>query len=204
MRTFLWIAVVAAAIILPGRAWCQQSDQGTDKGSTPQTITLASDSGQTPASQQDSLGDAARKAREQKKDSAKGIKVFTNDDVRASGVAAAVDSTSAATPHADATGTSAPTGKDEKAWREKFAQLRSKLDRDQEELAVMQRELGVLDLQYYNDPVKAMQQQLTRSDINEKTAKIDAKKKAIEADEQAIDDAQDDLRKAGGEPGWAR
>ncbi len=53
----------------------------------------------------------------------------------------------------------------------------------------MQRELGVLDVQYYSDPVKAMQQQLTRSDINDKTAKIDAKKKEIEADQQAIDDA---------------
>ena len=49
-----------------------------------------------------------------------------------------------------------------------------------------------------------MQQQLTRSDINDKTAKIDAKKKEIEADQQAIDDAQDELRKAGGDPGWAR
>ena len=49
-----------------------------------------------------------------------------------------------------------------------------------------------------------MQQQLTRSDINEKTAEIDAKQKEIEADQQAIDDAEDDLRKAGGDPGWAR
>ena len=68
----------------------------------------------------------------------------------------------------------------------------------------MERELGVLDVQYYNDPLKAMQQQLTRSDINEKTAKIEAKKKEIEADQQAISDAENDLRKAGGEPGWAR
>ena len=68
----------------------------------------------------------------------------------------------------------------------------------------MQRELGVLNLQYYNDPVKAMQQDLTRSDINEKTAKIAAKEKEIEADRQAISDAEDDLRQAGGDPGWAR
>ena len=68
----------------------------------------------------------------------------------------------------------------------------------------MQRELGTLDVQYYNDPVKAMQQQLSRDDINKKTADIDAKKKQIEADQQAIDDAQDELRKAGGDPGWAR
>ena len=67
----------------------------------------------------------------------------------------------------------------------------------------MQRELGALNLQYYSDPVKAMQQQYTRSDINDKTAQIEAKKKAIEADQQAISDAEDDLRKAGGEPDCA-
>jgi hypothetical protein len=68
----------------------------------------------------------------------------------------------------------------------------------------MQRELGVLDVQNYSDPVKAMQQEMTRSDINQKTADIDAKSKQIDADKQAIADAEDDLRKAGGDPGWSR
>jgi hypothetical protein len=64
--------------------------------------------------------------------------------------------------------------------------------------------LGVLDVQYYNDPVKSMQQGYSRSDINEKTDKIEAKKKAIEADEQAISDAEEELQRSGGDPGWAR
>ena len=50
----------------------------------------------------------------------------------------------------------------------------------------------------------ADQQGLTRGDINEKTGKIAAKQKEIDADKQAISDAQDDLRQAGGDPGWAR
>ena len=79
-----------------------------------------------------------------------------------------------------------------------------KLATDQADLDVMQRELGVLDVQNYSDPVKAMQQALTRSDINKKAADIDAKTKEIEADKQAIADAEDDLRKAGGDSGWAR
>jgi hypothetical protein len=49
-----------------------------------------------------------------------------------------------------------------------------------------------------------MQQGYTRSDIDEKTAKIDAKKKQIEADGQAISDAEEELRRSGGDPGWAR
>jgi hypothetical protein len=45
---------------------------------------------------------------------------------------------------------------------------------------------------------------LTRGDINAKTAKIDAGKQAVEADKQAISDAEDELRKSGGDIGWSR
>ena len=92
----------------------------------------------------------------------------------------------------------------ESAWRERFAKLHRKLEQDQADLDVMQRELGVLDVQYYTDPVKAMQQGYSRDEINEKTDKIEARKKVVEADQQAIADAELDLRKAGGDPGWAR
>jgi hypothetical protein len=85
-----------------------------------------------------------------------------------------------------------------------FARLRHKLEQDQDNVTVSQRELGVLDVQYYNDPVKSMQQGLTRSDINSKTAKIEAAKQQVEADKQAISDAEDQLRRAGGDIGWSR
>ena len=68
----------------------------------------------------------------------------------------------------------------------------------------MQRELGVLDVQYYNDPVKAMQQQFSRERHQQKNRRDRRQEKEIDADQQAIDDAEDDLRKAGGDPGWAR
>ena len=97
-----------------------------------------------------------------------------------------------------------PPGNDEKAWRAVFARLRHKLEQDKAELEIMQRELGVLDVQNYSDPVKAMQQGYPRSDINDKTDRIEEKKKAIEADQQALADAEDELRRAGGDPGWAR
>ena len=69
----------------------------------------------------------------------------------------------------------------------------------------MQRELGVDNVQFNGgDPMKAMQQQMTRDDINKKTADIETKKKQVAADQQAISDAEDDLRKSGGDPGWSR
>jgi len=166
----------------------------------------------------DPLVAAARKAREQKKDQAgaKPARVFNNDNIPTQGGVSAVGQQ----PAGDATGgtdgaaaadssgaaasgnTSAANG--EAAWRERFKRLRKKLEQDQDDLSIMQRELGVLDVQYYNDPVKAMQQGYSRSDINEKTDKIEAKKKVIEADQQAISDAEEELQRAGGDPGWAR
>ena len=54
----------------------------------------------------------------------------------------------------------------------------------------MQRELGVLNTQFYPDPVQAMEQQLTRDDINKKTSDIDKMQDQIQADKQAISDAE--------------
>src|SRR5277367_5866802 len=163
----------------------------------------------------DPLVAAARKAREQKKDQAgaKPARVFNNDNIPTAGGVSAVGQNSPAADGTDAgagaaggpaPAASAPPGSDEKTWRRRFADLRKKLEQDQTELDVMQRELGVLDVQYYNDPVKSMQQGYSRSDINEKTDKIEAKKRSIAADQQAIADAEDELQKAGGDPGWAR
>jgi hypothetical protein len=164
----------------------------------------------------DPLAAAARKAREQKKEQAgaKSPRVFNNDNIPTQGGVSAVGQnptpdnaagTDAAAGNGSAPasgGSSADAG--EKAWRDRFAKLRKKLEQDQADLDLMQRELGVLDVQYYNDPVKGMQQGYSRSDINEKTDKIEAKKKTIEADQQAITDAEEELHKAGGDPGWAR
>jgi len=160
----------------------------------------------------DPLVAAARKAREQRKDQAgaKPARVFTNDNIPTQGGVSAVGVAPAA-DNAEGTGAAAAAASDkpaaaagESAWRERFAHLRKKMEQDQTDLDLMQRELGVLDVQYYNDPVKSMQQGYSRSDINEKTDKIEAKKKALEADEQAITDAEEELQRSGGDPGWAR
>jgi len=164
----------------------------------------------SPPRQEDSLAAAARKAREQKKDQAgaKPARVFSNDNIPTTGGISAVGENASAAGGADAAAgaqaAAAPSGSGEAEWRGRFAKLRKKLEQDQTELELMQRELGVLDVQYYSDPVKTLQQGYSRSDINEKTDKIEAKKKAIEADQQAIADAEDELHKAGGDPGWAR
>jgi hypothetical protein len=213
MRKTIWLAAVATIAAFPLAGYCQQDQTNpSQRSSGSQGATQASS--QTSPTQQDSLAEAARRAREQKKETPKQAKVFDNDNIpKQGGVSAVGEEPPAPATDAAAADTNAPadaaksdknTPSEEKKWRDRFAKLNHKLEQDQADLDVMQRELGVLDLQYYNDPVKAMQQNLTRTDINEKTVKIAARQKQVDADKQAISDAQDDLRKAGGDPGWGR
>ena len=212
----------------PGQNQAQQSQQSQQAAApSPAPAPAPAATAQAPSPQStvvsppsqttDPLVAAARKAREQKKDQAgaKPPRVFNNDNIPTQGGVSAVgqnpsaeaaDGTEAAAGAAAAPGSgpSVSSGSDEKGWRKRFDQLHKKLAQDQDELDIMQRELGVLDVQYYNDPVKSMQQGYSRSDINEKTDKIEAKKKTIEADQQAIADAEEELQRAGGDPGWAR
>jgi chromosome segregation ATPase len=213
MRRALWLAAIAAIVAFPPSGHCQQQDKAAPPSQDPagsQSGTQAAQaSTATATDQQESLAEAARRAREQKKDTPKQAKVITNDNIPKEGGISAVGEEPPVTENADNAPADGPksdkaAGSDEKKWRARFEKLHHKLEQDQADLDVMQRELGVLDLQYYNDPVKGMQQGLTRSDINEKTAKIAAKQKEIDADKQAISDAEDDLRQAGGDPGWAR
>jgi hypothetical protein len=161
------------------------------------------------ASQQqtgDPLADAARKARESKKDVPKPKKVWTDDDLKktppdaVSTVGNTPTATTVQTTGSDAKGD--PNG--EAAWRAKFKEQHDKIAKAEKELDILQRELEKAQLQYYPDPQKAMTEQNSRADINDKAAKIDAKKKEIDALKQGLDDLEDQLRKAGGSPGWAR
>jgi hypothetical protein len=157
-----------------------------------------------------SLADAARKAREAKKTEPKPAKVFTNDNLPATGnvnvigADAAPADGSAAPPPPSASGKS-NLAQEEASWRARFTVARAKLARNQAELDVLQREMGKLQLGFYpNDPMKQLQQDLTRADIVNQQAKIDKKQAEIAADNAAISDLEDALRHAGGDPGWAR
>jgi|HubBroStandDraft_6_1064221.scaffolds.fasta_scaffold00110_43 hypothetical protein len=209
MRKAAWFAAAAAMFVLPaGGVFAQDAKPQPD----PQTAQASSASpvpSQAP-SQEDSIAAAARKARDQKKEAPKAAKVFDNDSIPTTGGVSTVGSAPATPGDTDANGSANPGGaaspaaNDEKTWRDRFATLRHKLDQDQAELGILEREAAVADVQFYKDPLKGMQQDLTRDDINKKTAALAAMKKTIEADKQAISDAEEALRKAGGDSGWAR
>jgi len=206
MRRILWLCAAVLVFAASGviRAQAQPQDQTSSQAS--QTAAPAA------APQQDPLVEAARKARAEKKDAPKATKVFTNDDLPTQGAVSTVGAAPADTSADTSTDTStaAPAaGNDEKAWKDKFASLRHKLEQDQADLDVLQREAGVGMVQFYGgNPQKAAQDQESQQPMgaayDKKVSDIDAKKKDVEADQQAISDAEDELRKAGGDPGWAR
>jgi chromosome segregation ATPase len=171
-------------------------------------VRAQQDSSQQPAV--DPVAEAAKKARAQQKSEAKPKKVYTNDDFASSSKPAPATDSNAPTEKKDA-GTDADADKDKKEdskgeeyWRKRFATTREKLASAEKELDVLQRELDKNQVQYYPDPQKAMVEQFNRSEINEKRTKIDAKQKEIDALKQQLSDMEDELRKAGGDPGWAR
>lgn len=169
----------------------------------------------------DPVADAARKAREQKKNAPKPKIVLTDDDIAPRPAAPPSSPATASTATTGADGT-APTAvkpeialaqdaekkaedpNSEQAWRKRFAAQHKKISDAQLELDVLQREAQKLDLQYYPDPQKAMTQQYSRSDINEKNEKIEKKKQEIAALQKQLNDMEDQLRAGGGDPGWAR
>jgi chromosome segregation ATPase len=92
----------------------------------------------------------------------------------------------------------------EKTWRKRFQDQRDKIAAAEKELDILQREDDKAQLQYYKDPTKAMNEQYTRKDINDKNAKIDQKQQQIADLKKQLSDMEDELRKSGGDPGWAR
>jgi hypothetical protein len=180
------------------------------------------------SSQQSSTGDvaaAARRSREAKQNSAKSKKVYTDDDLpqhREASRASSNSDASTASPTnpknpdsanpADAIQAQSkqidkdkdPEKNPEKIWRKRFSEQRDNIARAEKELDILQREGQKAQVQYYPDPQKAMSEEYTRKDINDKDAKIAAKQQEIAKLKQGLADLEDDLRKSGGDQGWSR
>ena len=215
MRKTTWLKVAAlwpalAILAAPGIAREPQNDPHQNSG--------------------DAVADAARKAREEKKATGKPKKVYTDDDVtrkrepvagtqteiagattakpetaESSDAAEAKDAGAAAANSDTKKGTAAEKDSNgEAAWRKRFATQREKIARTEKELDILQRENQKAQVQYYPDPQKTLKEQYTRQDINEKEAKIAAKRQELAQLQQGLSDLEEQLHKAGGDSGWAR
>jgi hypothetical protein len=168
-----------------------------------------------PGRAQESVADAARKAQATKKPSTKPVPVFTNDNLDtvkgAISIVGEAPANQPGTPDKDkaADKSKAPAtvdktqAKGEDYWRKTFADARKKLADDARELDVLQREYSLKQQQYYSDPNMAMREQFSRQDLTETKTKIEDRTAVVATDKQSISDLEDQLRQAGGEPGWA-
>jgi hypothetical protein len=161
---------------------------------------------------QGSVADAARKAQAAKKTAPKAKMTIDNDNlgtltgtvnVVGEEPAPAGDNKadSEKTPKTVAPGEKAPV-KGEAYWREKFAAANKKLTDDAHELDIDQREYNLKQEQFYTDPTAQLKQEYSRQDLNDSKAKIDAKAAVVDQDKADISNLEDELRQAGGDPGW--
>ena len=191
MRKVMVALILAAGMCLATAGWSQAQD-----------------------SQPMSLGDLARKLREQRPQAKTDTKVFTNDTIPKQGglvdsSASASDSGSTGTTGSDQSATgkngAAKSGEhNEKYYRDQMAELQSTKAMHERELSVLEQKLSLNQTQYYSDPNKTLNQEFSRGDINKKQDEIDAKKKQIEEDQKAIDDLQAQCQREGCPASWLR
>ena len=165
-----------------------------------------------------SLAELARQQRARKGQTGKAVKVFTNDQI------SRPSSSRTATP---AAGEQEPEGEEqmdaadtteagtvesareeraqlEKEYREKFVQLREELSYEERKLDVMQRELNLLQIQFYSDPNVALREQHERGEINQRMQDLETQKAAVEQKKAAITAMEEELRREGLPVGWSR
>jgi hypothetical protein len=192
-------------------------------------LVLALGAGIAPAQNSTSsvpLGDVARQLKAQRVKSGEKSKVFTNDNLATLPPSPAKPSptTAGAQPgekptketggkeaeKESAKASAAETGEEthgEKYYRDRMSKLQDRLETDQRELSVLQQKLGQNQMMFYPDPNKGLLQQsgpTAMSDVYKLQDQITKKKAEVAADQEAIEDLRDQLRREGGDAGWLR
>ena len=93
---------------------------------------------------------------------------------------------------------------EEKFWRKRFADLRRDIEDTEKEIDILQRELGVANVQYYPQPIVALREQYSREEINGKVGMITEKRLELSILREQLSSLEDQLRRSGGPSGWSR
>lgn len=161
-----------------------------------------------------SLADVARKEEERRKEIRQPSKVITNKDLGAVPAPPAGQPT-IAPPAADAAkqaqkDTEADKAaepkepvKDQAYWAGRLKGLQTQLDRDQTYAEALQSRINALTTDFVNRDDPAQRAVLER-DRQKAVAELNRLKEAVQADNKAIADLQEEARRAGVPPGWLR
>ncbi len=168
------------------------------------------------------LAEAARKARADRAKMAGKVPMFTNDNIPKSGGLSVAGSVAMAAGKSGGEGAAAEGEGgaaaeqadkekkcDEQCWRGKFAEKRTKIKDAEAEADVLQREFNLARIQYDSDPNAAMRDQYSNNtsggrELQDLLNRINNKKADIDRMKQELSALEDDLRKSGGQSGWAR
>jgi hypothetical protein len=159
-----------------------------------------------------SLADVARREEARRKQVKKPSRVLTNKDLRPSEVPPTPPpaATPAQTPTPEgATSAEAEVSeeekrqKDEQTWRQRMTDARQALERSQMYLDALKSKINALwaDFIARDDPAQRGKIQTERQKA---LAEFDRVKGEIEANKKAIDDLEDEARRAGVPAGWLR
>jgi hypothetical protein len=159
-------------------------------------------SGQTPP-----LADVARKEQERRKTQKVTGKVYTKKDLPESAQdrAAAPAGPAAATPPADPKPETKPAedSKDEAWWRNRMAQAREELRRNEVFAEALQTRINSLSADFVNrdDPFQRAKIGLDRDKALSELARV---KGEVERSKKQIEDIEEEARKGSVPPGWLR
>jgi hypothetical protein len=156
-----------------------------------------------------SLADVAKKEEERRKEIAAPAKVYTNKDLvevaappTPAAPAAAAPDASKDTDKDDAKDDKGPK-KDQAYWAGRMKAAQLQLQRDKDFADALQTKINAQTTDFVNrdDPVQKMQ---IAKDRDKSIAELDRLKKSVVDDQKAIDDLQEEARRAGVPPGWLR
>jgi len=170
----------------------------------------------------ESLADLARQTKAQRAKSHEKSKVYTNEDIEAlpplpmsttevpPGEPTAQPTTGNKVGNDALKARPAEAGNEKKGeeyFRARMGKLEERLELDQREVTILLQTLGQSQMMYYSDPVQGMLQSsgpTAMSDVHSRQDQIAKKQADVAADQAAIDNLQDELRREGGDAGWLR
>jgi uncharacterized protein (DUF3084 family) len=159
-----------------------------------------------------SLADVARKEEARRKHVAKPARVLTNKDLKPSEIPISPAGSDQTAPAADGAKPDAPKvtdepqdqqDRDEQAWRDRMAKARGDLEHSEMYLDALQSKINSLwaDFTSRDDPA---QRAVIEADRKKALAEFDRVKQQVQDQKKAIDDLEEEARKAGVPPGWLR
>ena len=158
--------------------------------------------------QAQSLADFARQERERRKNLESKMTI-SNDSLKSAPIAPLVNKEDKPeqTPAAAAKQSTGPTdrqGRNEKWWRDAFAQTRKDLQSAENQVKVLELQLNQAKRDYLEKTSLYNREMVLAAEMNNLQSELDKGKAEVERLKQHLAQMEEDLRRSGGPAGWAR